>query len=158
VARVLIVGCGCRGRRLAAALVAEGHAVRGTTRDGASVEQIQALGAQAAVADPNRLATMLPHIEGVSVICWLMGSAVSPAGVHGPRLRSLVEKLVDTPVRGFVYEAAGSAEQSRLDEGAAIVREAGETYRMPVEVVQEDLAEHDAWLEAAVAAVRRVLA
>ena len=29
-ARVLIVGCGCRGRELAAALMAEGHAVRGT--------------------------------------------------------------------------------------------------------------------------------
>ena len=31
-ARVLIVGCGCRGRALAAELVAGGHAVRATTR------------------------------------------------------------------------------------------------------------------------------
>ena len=31
-ARVLIVGCGCRGQALAAALLEDGHAVRGTTR------------------------------------------------------------------------------------------------------------------------------
>ena len=32
-ARVLIVGCGGRGRALARELVAAGHTVRGTTRD-----------------------------------------------------------------------------------------------------------------------------
>jgi putative NAD(P)-binding protein len=156
VARVLIVGCGCRGRELAAALVAEGHAVRGTTRHEDSISEIEAAGAQAVVADPDRLATLLPLIEGVSVICWLMGTAAAPA-LHGPRLRSIVEKLVDTPVRGFVYEEAGSVERDRLEEGAAIVREAGEVYRMPVELLEQDPADRAAWLGEATAAVRRVL-
>jgi len=108
------------------------------------------------VADPDRLATLLPLIEGVSIICWLMGTAAAPA-LHGPRLRSIVEKLVDTPVRGFVYEEAGSVEQDRLEEGAAIVREAGEVYRMPVELLEQDPADRAAWLGEATAAVRRVL-
>jgi len=46
VARVLIVGCGCRGQALAGALVAAGHAVRGTTRALARLADIEASGAQ----------------------------------------------------------------------------------------------------------------
>jgi 3-hydroxyisobutyrate dehydrogenase-like beta-hydroxyacid dehydrogenase len=45
-ARVLIVPCGCRGRELAAGLVAAGYAVRGTTRDAANAEAIAAAGAE----------------------------------------------------------------------------------------------------------------
>jgi nucleoside-diphosphate-sugar epimerase len=125
-ARVLIVGCGCRGRALAASIAADGHAVRGTTRDEASLPTIRETGAEAVAADPDRLATLLPALTGVSVICWLMGSASSPA-LHGPRLQSLLEQIVDTPVRGVVYEAAGSAPNTCLEQGAAIVRAAGET-------------------------------
>ena len=155
-ARVLIVGCGCRGRALATRLVGEGHAVRGTTRREASLGQIQATGAEAAAADPDRLATVLPALEGVSVVCWLMGSASAPA-LHGPRLQSLVEKIVDTPVRGIVYEAAGSTDPRLLQQGAAIVRAAGETYRIPFELIEDDPASRDAWLASGSAAVARVL-
>ena len=59
-ARVLIVGCGCRGRALAAALVEDGHQVRGTTRSPDGLEAIVAVGADAVVADPDRLGTLLP--------------------------------------------------------------------------------------------------
>jgi hypothetical protein len=161
VARILIVGCGCRGRELAAALVADGRSVRGTTRREESVEAIEATGAQAAVADPDRLSTLLPQIEGVSAVCWLMGTAVAEpeviAAIHGSRLGTLLEKLVDTPVRGFVYEAAGRVQRHWLAEGAAIVREAGERYRMPVELIEQEPADHAAWLAAAQVAVRAVL-
>jgi len=75
VARVLLVGCGCRGGELAKALLERGHAVRGTTRDESRFEAIAAAGAEAALADPDRLMTLMPHVEGVSVLCWLMGSA-----------------------------------------------------------------------------------
>ena len=44
--------------------------------------------------------------------------------MHGPRLSSLMEHLVDTPVRGLVYEAAGTADGALLSDGADIVREA----------------------------------
>ena len=155
-ARVLIVGCGCRGRALASALIAEGHAVRGTSRAEASLPAIQVTGAEAVVADPDRLATLLPELAGVSVICWLMGSAPS-AELHGRRLQSLLEKVVDTPVRGFVYEAAGSVEPSLLEQGAAIVRAAGETYRIPVEVIEAEPESHVAWRDASHLSVERLL-
>jgi hypothetical protein len=112
------------------------------------------------VADPDRLATLLPAIEGVSAICWLMGSAFgSPEAeaVNGPRLGSLLEHLVDTPVRGFVYEAAGPAGTETLERGAAIARAAAGRYRMRVETVEADPSQHHAWLGAARGAVARVL-
>ena len=111
-ARVLIVGCGCRGRSLAGGLLERGLAVRGTTRDPARTGEIEAAGAEAAVADPDRLGTLLPHLQGVTFVYWLMATAGVPE-LHGERLRSLLEKLVDTPVRGFVYEAGGGEEIAR---------------------------------------------
>jgi hypothetical protein len=162
VARVLIVGCGCRGRELAWQLVADGHAARGTTRRPEDLSAIESTGAEAAVADPDRLSTLLPLIGGVSVICWLMGTAVGEpevvAAIHGARLESLLGRLVDSPVRGFVYEAAGRVPRRRLDEGASIVRKAAATYRMPVAVVETDPADRGQWLAAMRAAVDRVLA
>ncbi|HEX6458154.1 MAG TPA: NAD(P)H-binding protein [Thermoleophilaceae bacterium] len=135
---MLIVGCGCRGRELAAELRARGHAVRGTTRSESHLPEILAADVDAVVADPGRLATLTPHLDGVSVLVWLMGSAEGPevAAVHGDRLASLLETLVDTHVRGVVYEAAGSVEPALLEQGAALVRRAGETWHMPVEVVE----------------------
>jgi nucleoside-diphosphate-sugar epimerase len=162
VARVLVVGCGCRGRELAAALARDGHAVRGTTRQPARLAEIEAAGAEAAPADPARLATLLPHIDGVAAIAWLMGSAVGEpellAALHGTRLRSLLEHVVDTPVRGFVYEAAGSVDDRYIRDGRMIVREAADRWQIPVEVVPRDPREHAAWVEAMRGAITRLLA
>ena len=160
-ARALIVGCGCRGQALARALTAAGHAARGTTRRPERLATIEAADAEAVVADPDRLATLTPSLEGVSVLCWLMGTAVggaqAAAALHGPRLESMLEAIVDTPVRGVVYEAAGSVDPARLAGGAALVRHAAETHRIPVELVVQDPADHVRWLEAAVGAVQAVL-
>jgi len=161
-ARVLIVGCGCRGRELAAALASDGHAVRGTARDPATSGTIEAAGAEAAVADPDRLETLLPHLSGVSVMCWLMGTARGGEGavaaLHGPRLASIAAKLVDSHVRGLVYEAAGTVLAGVLAEGARSVRRIGETNRLPVAVVEEDPRDARAWVAGMRAAVERVLA
>ncbi len=107
-ARLLIVGCGCRGQALAAAL--EEHAVRGTTRSPERLPELEAAGIEGVVADPDRLATLVPALAGVTVVCWLMGTAGGSPEVHGDRLQTLMEHLVDTPVRGLVYEAAGSVD------------------------------------------------
>jgi hypothetical protein len=118
--------------------------VRGTTRDERNLPAIEAAGAEAVVADPDRLGTLLPQIEGVGVVYWLMGQATGP--VHGPRLQSLLEKLVDTPVRGFVYEGT--------ETGAAVTRAAQETFHIPAAILDTD---HSEWLAEGTAAVRRVL-
>ncbi len=106
-ARVLIVGCGCRGRALARELRAEGHAVRGTTRDAANAAEIEATGAESFIGDPDQLGTLLPALDGVTIVCWLLASATGPAApaLHGTRLERLFEEIVDTHVRGVVYEA-----------------------------------------------------
>ncbi|MDA0179924.1 hypothetical protein OJ997_06425 [Solirubrobacter phytolaccae] len=119
-ARVLIVPCGCRGRELAAALRADGHAVRGTTR-GAHVEDIRTSGAEAYVGDPDRIATLMDALHGVTIACWLAGGLEIPEG----RLRMFLEKLVDTGVRGVVYEGAH----------ADTARRASETWQIPLEVL-----------------------
>jgi nucleoside-diphosphate-sugar epimerase len=157
VARVLIVGCGCRGRALGAALAGSGHAVRGSSRSAERLGELEQAGIEGVVADPDRLGTLMPALAGVTVVCWLMGSAEDSPDVHGPRLRSLMEHLVDTPVRGFVYEAAGTADAALLEQGASIVREASQTWHMPVEIVDSDPAAHEAWLAAMKAAVERLL-
>src|SRR5207248_4111033 len=69
----------------------------------------------------------------VTHMFWLLGSATgSPArvaGLHGPRLACVLREVVDTPVRGFVYEAAGASDRGQLERGAQIVREAGVRWR-----------------------------
>jgi hypothetical protein len=149
VARVLIVPCGCRGRALAAALRADGHAVRGTTRDPARAGEIAAVGAEPFVGDPDRIGTLMEALRDVTVVCWLMGTVPVPE-LHAGRLRMLWEKLVDTPVRGVVYEGA-------LPEGEAVARRAAHTWQIPLEVLTAEPADHEAWLAAAAGAVARLL-
>jgi len=156
VARVLIVGCGCRGLALAAAL--PDHAIRGTTRSPERLWQLEGAGVEGVVADPDRLATLVPALAGVTVVCWLMGGASGSPEVHGARLETLLGHLVDTPVRGFVYEAAGGVDTTVLERGAQIVRAASQTWRIPSEIVTADPAAHGEWLETMQAAIGRVLA
>ncbi len=126
-ARALIVGCGCRGRELGVALRARGWEVRGTSRSAAGREAIERAGIEAAEADPDRPGTVLDLCGDVAVVVWLLGAASGPveqlAAIHGPRLERLLEKLVDSPVRAFLYEG---------DAGREIVERAGETWRIRV--------------------------
>ena len=147
-ARVLIVPCGCRGRALAASLVASGHAVRGTTR-GSGVEAIRAAGAEPYVGDPDRIGTLMDALYGVTVVCWLMGTVPVPE-LHEGRLRMLWEKLVDTPVRGVLYEGS-------LPQGEDVARTASQTWQIPLEILRTDPSDHDAWLREATGAVASLL-
>jgi uncharacterized protein YbjT (DUF2867 family) len=160
-ARALIVGCGCRGRALGARLAAEGWSLRGSTRDPRHTTEIEAAGIEPAVADPNRPGTLLDLVGDVTVVHWLLGSARAEpeviGAIHGPRLEALLERLVDTPVRGFVYEAVGAVQAQHLERGAGIVRSAAQTWRIPVEVVEADPADLDAWLDTMTAATLRLV-
>lgn len=156
-ARFLIVGCGCRGQALARQLIAAGHVVRGTTRDPRRVPAIAAAGAEAVVADPYRLATVMPQLDGASAVLWLMGTAGGPpdsvAAVHGHRIESMLELIVDTPARGLVYETGGV----EREDGVFAVHCAVATYAMPVEILITDPADRERWLGDAQSAALRVL-
>jgi hypothetical protein len=162
VARVLIVGCGCRGQSLARACVEDGHAVRGTTRAPARRPAVEAAGAEAWVGDPDRVGTLTEALDNVTVVCWLLGSArggeESLRALHGPRLRAFCERLVDTTVRGLVYEAAGETEGGVLASGRRIVAEAAQTWEIPVRILATDPADYDRWLADARAGVGALLA
>ncbi|MDQ3726488.1 MAG: hypothetical protein M3335_11475 [Actinomycetota bacterium] len=130
-ARALIVGCGCRGRELGERLLAEGWAVRGTSRREEGLEAIEAAGIEPALADPDRPGTILELVNDVTVLVLLLGGATGTeeelAAIHGPRLERLMEHLVETPVRGVLYEGT--------EEGAEVVRAAARTWRIPVEML-----------------------
>lgn len=151
-ARALIVGCGCRGRALGRRLADAGWRVRGTTRDPQNAEEILAAGLEAVVADPDRVGTLLDHVGDVTLVFWLLGSAVGDpdalAAIHGPRLERMLEEIVDTPVRGVVYEAAGRVARDQLEGGAAIVAAASERWRIPTAAVDADPGDWEVWLEA----------
>lgn len=161
-ARVLIVGCGCRGQSLARALRGEGHAVRGTTRTEERRGAIEAAGAEVWIGDPDRIATISYALADVTILCWLMGSATGSAeqvaALHGSRLRMLLERSIDTTVRGMLYEAAGSVDSALLEGGAETVRAACGYSEIPHALLGADPADHDAWLAAAIGAVERLLA
>jgi len=161
-ARALLVGCGCRGRVLGGRLLDEGWQVRGTTRRADGTAAIQQAGIEPALADPDRIATVLDKIADVAIVAWLLGSADGEsdrlAALHGPRLERLCEELVDTPVRGLVYEGAGTVAAGSLREGERVLGEASERWRIPVEVVEHDPADWSAWADQALAAFRRLTA
>jgi nucleoside-diphosphate-sugar epimerase len=159
-ARILIVGCGGRGQALARELVAAGHAVRGTTRTEAHFDAIRAAGAEPYLGDPDRIMTLMDSLAGTTILVWLMGSASGPdeqvRELHGGRLRMMCEKIVDTPVRGLIYEAAGTVPDDWLQQGEMIARTARATWNIPLEVLDRDPSDAD-WVASAVAAVDRIL-
>lgn len=161
-ARILIVGGGCRGRRLAAALAGDGDAVRITTRTEAGRAAIEATGAECFVGTPDRIASLRYALEGVTVLCWLLGSASGAAeavaALHGPRLESVLSQIVDTTVRGVVYEAAGTVAAATLAEGARLVAVKAATNRVPERRLDVDPADGEAWLAGARAAIDSLLA
>jgi uncharacterized protein YbjT (DUF2867 family) len=147
VARALIVGSGCWGRALGGELEARGWQVRGTSRSPQGLAAIEDAGHEAAVADPDSPGTVLDLVGDAAVVVWLLGSASGEdellEAIHGPRLERLLEKLVDTPVRGFAYQAQGSVPDDLLAAGVGIIERAAAAWRIPVVTLGE--AQGPAW-------------
>jgi len=116
--------------------------VRGTSRRPDGLEAIEAAGLEAAEADPDQPGTILDLCLDVAVVVWLLGSAwgepEAVEAIHGPRLERLLEKLVDSPVRGFVYEGPVG--------GREIVQRAAGTWHLPI-ILIEDGGEADGWAD-----------
>ncbi len=151
VARILIVAGGCRGRQLASALVADGHAVRVSTRTESGRAAIEATGAECWVGTPDRLASMRGVLDSVTVACWLTGSVTGDEQLvrelHTVRLQFFLTQLIDTTVRGFLYEArGGSTPQDVLAEGEEIASAITERNLIPAAFLRADPADTTAWI------------
>ena len=133
--------------------------MRGTTRSESRADAIAAAGAEPYVGDPDRVATLMESIAGVTVVMWLLGSAEGERAeeLHAGRLRMLCEKLVDTHVRGLVYEGAGSLPGDVLAGGAEVVRRAAATWSIPVEILRTHPEDCGEWTADAVGAVAKLL-
>ena len=131
--RALIVGGGRRALALAHQLTSEGHAVRVVTRTEDREPAIRAVGAEPWRGDPDRVGTLRYALDNVTVLLWLLGTATGPpdkvAALHGSRLEMMLERTIDTTVRGFVYEAGPP-------EGVAVVERMASYNEIPFRIVR----------------------
>lgn len=160
-ARALLVGCGCRGRMLGRVLLDEGWAVRGTSRTAEGAELIAAAGIEPAIADPDRVGSIVELLGDVTVVAWLLASASGApeqvAALQTDRLGSLLEKTVDTPVRGFAYESRGSAGEEVLSAGAALIADAAGRWHVPTARIDADPGVAERWVEIAAERIRALI-
>lgn len=150
-ARILIVGGGCRGRLLASELVSEGHLVRITTRAETGRAAIEAVGAEAWIGTPDRLATLRGALDRVAVLCWLLGTARGPReelqALHSSRLEFFLTQAIDTTVRGIVYESTGVTPSAGLVErGAQIAERLTRRNSIPARFLTAGPRDASAWL------------
>ena len=130
-ARFLIVGAGsCRALALTRELVAEGHAVRGVTR-GAHKDAIEEAGGEAWIGDPDVVGTLRYATENATLLLWLLGG-VEQDDLHGSRLQMMLERTIDTTIRGFVYEAGVGGGES----GVAVVERMAGYNEIPYRIVR----------------------
>jgi hypothetical protein len=134
-------------------VVVEGHTARIVTRSEARRGEIEAVGAECYIGDPNRLGTLRGALAGVTVACWLLATAAgSPEELrelHLSRLPAFLGAAVDSPLRGFVYEAPS--------EGAQLVEDLARRNAIAVSALTADPRERDSWLRAARAALSTFL-
>jgi hypothetical protein len=159
VARLLVVGGGCRALALARELRPEGHALRMTTRDEQRRAEIEAVGGECVIADPDRIGSLRYALDNATLLLWLLGTATGDnvADLHGSRLTMMVERTIDTTVRGVVYEAAGTVAPEQLAAGRGEVERLAAYNEIPLRVLTTDPADVEAWTAAAGAAVRSLL-
>src|SRR5881409_674527 len=140
-----MVGGGCRGLALARELIEDGHAVRATTRGEARRSQIEAAGAECVIADPDRIGSLRYALDNVTLLLWLLGTAqgANVGDLHGSRWAMMLEKTIDTTVRGVVYEAAGSVDADVLRAGSREGARLAAYNEIPLRVIEVDPGERD---------------
>jgi nucleoside-diphosphate-sugar epimerase len=121
VARVLILGCGYTGRRLAHRLLEEGHEVTGTARSPERTAELRERGVSPLlvdVADPESVARLR---EAAPEVCFYSVPPVGPAA-ETPGIDRVMEALARAPLECFVYVSSTSVYGDRdgdwVDESA----------------------------------------
>jgi hypothetical protein len=160
--RALMIGGGCRGLQLARRLVADGHAARVVTRHESRRAEIEAAGAQCVIGDPDRIGTLRYALDNVTVLLWLLGTASGDPdrvrALHDTRLEFMLERTIDTTVRGVVYEAAGTVAPEVLATGEAHAQRMCARNEIPLVVVRSDAGHERGWLDEVHRAIDALLA
>ena len=145
-ARLLILGGSShRALDLARDLTADGHAVRAVTRSEANRARIEATGAECWIGDPDVVGTLRYALDNVTLLLHLLGAA-GDEDLHGSRLHMLLERTIDTTVRGVVYEAG---------PGRELVERMTTYNEIPARILEHGAPD---WEQAARIAVRDLLA
>lgn len=133
-ARVLIVERAGRTAALSTALEERGFAVR-------TVE-----------GDPLLPGHVFDALADVTVVCWLMAAGENLSEeVNGDQLETVLFKVVDTGVRGFVFERPGDAPNAQLQHAHA-------TWHIPIAEIAAGPDGGEQWIADVVAAVDSTLA
>ena len=106
---LILGGSSCRALELTRELTADGHAVRAVTRSEANREKVEAAGAECWIGDPDVVGTLRYALDNVTLLVHALGAA-EEGDLHGSRLHMLLERTIDTTVRGVVYEAGRGRE------------------------------------------------
>jgi hypothetical protein len=143
-------------------MVREGHAVRMTTRSETSRAAIEAAGAECWIGTPDRLATLRGALDSVTIACWLLGTAAGDEhelrALHTSRLEFFLTQMIDTTVRGLVYEARGTVSSNALlAEGESLARALTERNEIPAAFLTAEPQDQDSWHSAARTAVSSLL-
>lgn len=146
--RALLIGGGTQGLELTRRLSGEGHAVRVVTRNEGAAPLIEDAGGEFCLADPDRIGTLRYALDNVTVLLWLMGRAQT-GELHGTRLQMMMERTIDTTVRGVIYEGN--------PDGAAIVEKMARYNEIPHAMIDTPREDEDAWVKSVLAAIDQVL-
>jgi len=158
-ARLLVVGGGCRALALTRDVRGDGHAVRVVTRSEGRRAAIEAAGGECVIGDPDRIGSLRYALDNVTLLLWLLGTATGPnvADLHGSRWEMMLWRTIDTTVRGVVYEAAGTVAPDVLEGGVQLSERLANANEIPLRLVRADPRDEAAWVSDARAAVDALL-
>jgi hypothetical protein len=158
-ARLLVVGGGCRALALTREVREDGHAVRIVTRSEERRAAIEGAGGECLIGDPDRIGSLRYALDNVTLLLWLLGTAQGEnvADLHGSRWEMMLWRTIDTTVRGVVYEAAGSVAPGVLEMGVRLSERMARENEIPLRLLRVDPRDTAAWVVEARAAVDALL-
>ena len=133
--------------------------MRVVTRTEERRAEIEAAGGECWIGDPDRIGTLRYALANVTVLLWALATATgeNARDLHGSRLEMMLERTVDTMVRGVIYEARGSLPGDVLCTGAGHIQRMCTLNEVPHLLLGADPADVTAWVAEAREAIDALL-
>ncbi len=125
--------------------------------------EIEAIGAEYLDGDPDRIGTLRYACENVTILVWALATASGEDeervhALHGSRLEMMLERTIDTTVRGVLYEATGTLPHEVLAGGREVIERMCRKNEIPFAILEADPSDAQAWAVAADDAIAGLLA